>query len=257
MAKRGDPNVLRFVVTFLRSHAQMTQEQFGKASRVAQPEVSLYENGRAAPSEAVLRRMAEAARLDWSLVVHLRQFYSAFLAAAARQSTVPTARALDLTRLEAVLMAVSPYLLQLRSTEPAPPSPEEELREAAQIWTRLEKHPIHFRRRLIELSPRSGSWALAVQVCKASLKGPADEAQELAELALSVAERASGEESWRSRLKGYCWAHVAEARRAANDLAGAEEASARARELWGEGDGSDSEILTEGRPFDLQTIIGW
>jgi hypothetical protein len=57
---------------------------------------------------------------------------------------------------------------------------------------------------------------------------------ELAELALSIAERVPGEESWRSRLKGYCWAHIANARRVANDLSGADEALTRAWELWRE-----------------------
>lgn len=241
MAKRGDPAVLRQLVIFLRAHAQMTQGEFGKAARVAQPEVSLYENGRAAPSEAVLRRMAEAARLDWSLVVHLRQFYSSFLTAAARRSKVPGGRAFDMTSLEPVLLAVTPYLLQLRTLEPARSSPEEERREAEQIWARLEKHPVPFRRRLIELSPRAGSWALAVRACEAS-REDADEALELAELALSIAERAPGEESWRSRLKGYCWAHLAKARRAADDLTGADEAFARARDLWKAGGGADPEL---------------
>src|SRR5262249_19882754 len=37
--------------------------------------------------------------------------------------------------------------------EPSPPTPEEERREAEQIWKALEKYPIPFRRRLIELSP--------------------------------------------------------------------------------------------------------
>ena len=242
MAKRGDPAVLRHLVIFLRAYAQMTQEEFGKASRVAQPDISLYENGRAAPSEAVLRRMAKAAGLDWSLVVYLRQFYSSFLAAVAQQSAVPGSTELDAKTLDTILLAVTPYVLQLRAQEPARPSPEEERREAEGIWMRLEKHPIPVRRRLIELSPHAGDWALAVQACEASLKGPADEALGLTELALSIAERVPGEESWRSRRKGYCWAHVAKARRGADDLTGADEAFARARDLWTAGGGSDPEL---------------
>jgi hypothetical protein len=76
---------------------------------------------------------------------------------------------------------------------------------------------------------------LAERVCEASVKSAArdaGEALELAELALSIAERVPGEESWRSRLKGYCWAHVANALRVANDLAGADKAFAHARDLW-------------------------
>src|SRR5215210_9308818 len=89
MAKRGDPSVLRLVVIFLRSYAEMTQEQFGRESRVAQPEVSRYESGHAAPPEEALRRMAKVARIDWSLVVHLRQFYISLLAAAGQGGAVP------------------------------------------------------------------------------------------------------------------------------------------------------------------------
>ncbi len=242
MAKRGDPAVLRQLVIFLRSHAQMTQEEFGKASRVAQPDVSLYENGRAAPSEAVLRRMAKAAGLDWSLVVYIRQFYSSFLTAAARRIVELRITEFNVTNLEPILLAITPYLLQLLTQEPAKPSPEEERREAEETWARLEKHPISFRRHIIEISPDAGSWALAVQACEASRKSSADEALELADLALSIAERAPGEESWRSRLKGYCWAHLAQARRDAGDLTGANEALARALDLWNAGGGSDPEL---------------
>jgi hypothetical protein len=179
--------------------------------------------------------MAKAARIDWLLVVHLRQFYSSLLAAAARENAAPAAKPLGLTIPEPVLLAVTPYWIEAHAVQTAPPSPEEDRREAEQIWTALERHPVPFRRRLIELSPLSGSWALTVWVCEASLRRAAHEAQkalELADLALSIAERVPGEESWRSRLKGYCWAHVGNARRAANDLSGADEALTRARELW-------------------------
>ncbi|MEA2604410.1 MAG: helix-turn-helix protein [Acidobacteriota bacterium] len=191
MATRGDSSVLRLVVIFLRSQARMTQAQFGKESRVDQAQLSRYESGDVAPSEEVLRRMAKVARIDWPLVVHLRQLYSALLAAAARRNTTPTSGVLDLTILEPVLLAVAPYLIEIQA-EPARPTPEEERREAEQIWKALEKYPIPFRRRLIELSPRSGSWALAEQVCEASRKsatGNAEEALELAELALAITAR--------------------------------------------------------------------
>lgn len=249
MAKRGDRIVLRLVVSFLRNYPKMTQEQFGDACGVSQPDVSLYETGQQAPSEATLRRMAKAARLDWSLVVHLRRFYSSLLAASTWRRPVPAAGDLDLTSLEPVLLAVTPYLLQLRTLEPPTPSSEEERREAEEIWQSLEKHPIHFRRRLIELSPRAGNWALAVRVCEASLEGTVDERLELADLALAVAERSPGEESWRSRLKGYCWSHVAKARRAAGDFTGAGEALAQARELRQEG---DAELLTDPSPLSVR-----
>src|SRR4029079_993131 len=62
MLKRGDPKVLRLVVKFLRSCADMTQEDFGRAARVAQGSVSEYELGHSAPPEESLRRMAAVAK---------------------------------------------------------------------------------------------------------------------------------------------------------------------------------------------------
>ncbi len=104
------------------------------------------------------------------------------------------------------------------------------------------------RRDLIEAFPKFWKWALAVRVCEASVKSvshDAGEALELAKLAVSIAERVPGEDSWRSRLLGYCWAHVANALRVANDLAGADKAFARAWVLWREGSDSAPDLLDE------------
>jgi transcriptional regulator with XRE-family HTH domain len=236
MAQRGDPKVLRFVVVFLRTYARMTQAQFGEASGIDQAAVSRLELGHQAPSEEALHRMAKVAGIEWSLVVHLRQFYASLLAAVARPNAGPAPGVFDLTAIEPALRAaVTPYLLEAANFEPPLPSPDEQRREAAQIWTALEAHPLRFRRRLIELSPRSGDWALAERVCEASVKSAArqpEEALALANLALSIAERFPGEEGWRSRLKGCCWAHVGNARQFAHDLAGAAEAFDLAQRLW-------------------------
>jgi transcriptional regulator with XRE-family HTH domain len=246
MAKRGDPSVLRFVVIFLRSHTGMTQKKFGKACRLDQAQISKYEKGSAAPSEEALRRMANVAGIEWALVVHLRQFYSSLLAQVARPSAASASRTLDLPIREPILLAVTPYLIEAHTAEQALPSLNEERRIAEQIWTALERHPVPFRRRLIELSPNTRNWTLALRVCEASVERAAHEpreALELADLALFIAERVPGEESWRSRLKGYCRAHVANARRVANDLAGADEAFALAWDLWRAGTGADPDLL--------------
>ena len=159
---------------------------------------------------------------------------------------------------ESVRLAVAPYLVDAHTTKLARPRSEEERREAEQIWTVLERHPIPFCRRLIEVSPDSRNWALAVRVCEASLKRAAhnaEEALELAELAISIAERVPGEESWRSRLLGYCWAHLGNARRVANDLAGADKAFAQAWDFWRAGAASDPELLGEWWLFSLEASL--
>jgi len=83
----------------------------------------------------------------------------------------------------------------------------------------------------------------------------AGEALELAELALEIAERAPGEESWRARLKGYCWAHLGNARRVANDHAGSHEAFSQAWHFWEAGADSDSGLLAGWRLYDLEASL--
>ena len=79
----------------------------------------------------------------------------------------------------------------------------------------------------------------------------AGRALELAVLAREVAERVGGTREERARLQGYAWAHIGGARRAAGDRSGAEEAFARARELWEE-DAEGDDALPEDRWLDLQ-----
>ena len=114
------------------------------------------------------------------------------------------------------------------------------------------------RRRLIHLSPRSASWALALCACEASVKSAPQDAfaaLALAELALSIAERVEGMKIWRSRLTGYCWAHIGHARRICNDYETADEAFARGREFWGKGDDSGPELLAEWRPLAMEASL--
>ncbi|HSK76708.1 MAG TPA: hypothetical protein VLQ45_09640 [Thermoanaerobaculia bacterium] len=123
-----------------------------------------------------------------------------------------------------------------------------DIQKAEELFRSLSSLSLKERRGLIEAFPKFWSWALAERVCAASLKSAShkvEEALELAELAVSIAERAPGAASWRSRLLGYCWAHVANARRVANDLAGADETFARAWHLWGEGAESSPDLLDE------------
>lgn len=114
MAKRGDPGVLRHVVVFLRSYAEMTQAELGKASRVDQGHISRYESGKQAPPEEILRRIAAAAGFPWDLVVHLQRFYAAVLSAAAgRRAPREAGAALpEDAILDAARLALAPYWVE-------------------------------------------------------------------------------------------------------------------------------------------------
>jgi tetratricopeptide (TPR) repeat protein len=78
---------------------------------------------------------------------------------------------------------------------------------------------------------------------------------ELAALALYVAERVPGTESWQAVVLAFCWAFVANARRVANDFADAEEAFSRARQLWAAGTDADRERLAGWRLLDLEASL--
>ena len=111
---------------------------------------------------------------------------------------------------------------------------------------------------MVAAFPEFWIWALAERVSHESERAAAhkvEDALELADLALSIAKRISGPESWRPRVEGYCWAHVANARRVGNDLSGAGEAFARAWDLWRAGSESDPELLAEWRMLDLEASL--
>ncbi len=258
-AKKGDADVLRLVVVFLREHAGLTQVQLDEATGIDQGDVSRYESGEEAIPEKSLRRIAKAVKVPWVLVVLLRRFVEAFLVAA-RRRTAPAGEPLAGEALEPVVLAVASYMLEEEAQRPPKPTPEEERWEAEEIWTALQQFPRPRRQHLlelaIELSTRaSRNPALAVRLCEASTEAAdrdAGEALELADLGLAIAGRVEGPESWRSRIQGYCWAFVANARREAGDRDGAGEAIAHARELWQAGVDSGGGLLPEGRWLDLE-----
>jgi len=145
------------------------------------------------------------------------------------------------------------YLRQAR-TEQA----QEDRRQAAELWERLKVRSCSARIALVEEDPKYWSWALVEKLCTESVRATAGVpkvAVELAELALRVAERVSGDAAWRSLLAGYAWAHIGNARRVASDLPGAEEAFRLAWELWREGSAADIGLLDGSRLFDLEASL--
>ncbi|HEV8580944.1 MAG TPA: helix-turn-helix transcriptional regulator [Thermoanaerobaculia bacterium] len=131
-------------------------------------------------------------------------------------------------------------------------------RKAKRLWSRLKLSSPEQRRLLIEKAREFQTWALAERLCHESLEAApdkADRALELAELACRVAELAPGDEAWRSRLRGYALAFLANARRVGNGLQGAEEAFAQAWQLWEAGASTDPGVLAEWRLFNLTASL--
>lgn len=135
----------------------------------------------------------------------------------------------------------------------------EERARAPRLWAQLKPLPARQRRIALEGAMDFRSWALCELICKESTnaaRDSADRAVELASLALRIAELAPGDEAWRSRLQGYAWAHVGNARRVRSNLPGADEAFRRAKRLWKSGEAGDpGRLLEEARLLDLEASL--
>ncbi len=252
------PDVSRLTVLFLRLTAGMSQAELGRAAGLSQSVISRLESGPGKPSAEALQQVAAAAGIPWHLVAHVRGFVDSFLRASRGEAggfKELKERVEERNQLLLSSPAVRAYLLEDLA---ASPSPSELRLEAERFWDPVKDLPSPRRRRAVEFSPKaSRSWALAERLCHesetAALESP-KEALELAELALAVAGRAEGEEDWKRRLQGYAWAYVGNARRAANDHAGADAAFAKAWELWRSG--SDPEgLLKEERLLSLEAAL--
>jgi transcriptional regulator with XRE-family HTH domain len=249
------PDVLRMLVLFLRSTAGLNQTALGRAAGMSQGQVSALESNPGRITEETLQRIAAAAGVPWPLVARLRRFLDFFLSALSREAGLLQ----EMSQRPHTLSALSTYFLEELVAE-AQASPDDLRLEAARFWDHVKDLPAPRRRRAVELSPRaSRSWALAERICQESERAAASQAAdalELADLALGVAQRVEGEEGWRRRIQGYAWAHVCNARRAANDLAGAEAAFATAWKLWrASGPPEAGMPLSEGRMLSLEASL--
>lgn len=131
-------------------------------------------------------------------------------------------------------------------------------RRAGELWKTLQELPPKQRRQAIETKRKYWIWALAERLCAESVRAAAhraDGAVELAGLALRVAELAPGSEAWQSRLLGYVWAFVGNARRVQGDLPGSEEAFLRSDRLWEAGAAGDPGVLDTSRLLDLKASL--
>jgi transcriptional regulator with XRE-family HTH domain len=125
------------------------------------------------------------------------------------------------------------------------PRPEDRL-DGAELWSRLERFPERDRNLLVDAAQEFAHWALCERICLQSSDLADEDARQavgLAELAVRIAQRVPGDDSWRSRLKGFALAHLAFARAALGDLAGAAGAFREGRQLWNEGASGDPGLL--------------
>ncbi len=217
--KPGDRD-LGLILTILRVYRDLHQSEAAAAAGLPASAVSEYEGGKRAPHLKNLERLVAGLGFELSVIDEGRRF-----------------------------------LDRLRAAEVLPSAKERA--EAPALFARLERHPAPVRRALIKEVADFRSWALAEFIAHRSSSAAADSAGktlELAELAVAVAEQVPGGESWRARLRGYCLAHLANARRVAGNFRACEEAFQAAERLWNRG-ADPLQLLSEARLLAMKASL--
>jgi transcriptional regulator with XRE-family HTH domain len=253
------PDESGIIFVLFRSLHGWTQGELAEAVGTAPSVISEYESGTRRPSRRAIVRAAQAAgvaaeRIDQILPAlrDLREIMGGRrypppadpyeeVAAQLFRGLEPLARA--------AVKSVQPSRPAGGSNPPGP----EDREEARGLWARLERYEAETRRLLVEEGEEYRSWALCELLCEKSLGESVERGLELAELALFIAERIPGEESWRSRVQGYAWAYVGHARRRRGDSPGARKAFSRFRQLWETARDANPGLLEEMRVSGLES----
>jgi transcriptional regulator with XRE-family HTH domain/tetratricopeptide (TPR) repeat protein len=262
MPKKNVPPTEGIVLTALRLSRGWNQKDLCAAANLPQGFISDYELGRRPLHRHTLERLAEVLGYEAEVV-------DVMLAAVRRIRFVPIPREspADLP-MEYQRRLVSGMAAALARAEPASLESlrrgfmdrllREDRRRAEELLATLRPHTPAGRELLVERSEEPWSWALCERVCAESERTAAADAWQaldLANLALEISTMTWGGDAWRSRLQGYAWAFVGNARRVANDLMGADEAFATSRRLWKAGRMEDAGILDESRILDLEASL--
>jgi tetratricopeptide (TPR) repeat protein len=258
---RKKPPTESLALHYLRRVRGWTQEELTRSLGFKDGKlISHYENGRPMSREKLESLVAPLGHppeaIDALLLVH------SLVAPEAREPASPVAlTSEERSRINRTVLSASTTLAELLRDQLLARKRKEKAdaarRDAAELWDRLKACTPEVQRELVTAAPEFRSWALVLRVCEASVRAAAhkpEDALELADLALFIAERVEGEESWLPRLQGFAWAHVANARRVANDHDGADEAFVRAWTLWRAGSPAE-DLVPEWRLLDLESSL--
>ncbi|MES1242623.1 MAG: tetratricopeptide repeat protein [Acidobacteriota bacterium] len=120
-------------------------------------------------------------------------------------------------------------------------------RPAAERWRRVEEQEIY------------RTWAVCERMALESERRAAhdaDEAVDLARLAVRMAELTPGSGEWRARMGGLCWGFLANARRVKGDFPASDSSFLQSDHLWQAGAVADPGLILDGaRLLDLKASL--
>ncbi len=253
----------RLLYLMFRHDLNLDQAGFGAVTRTSASQVSLYSQGDREVPEVALHRAADARQFPRELIPPALRAIRAFRAAAngwslanrvVTETFFAELLALSGATLEAIVEPDGPSRQSILTALP----PTAERDRAADRWQELEPRNARQRLAAVEEIEDFHNWALCELVAAKSIEAaPSNPAAalELAELARHIAERCPGAEWLRRRSEGYAWYHIANARRAANDLQGSDAALDTATTLWEAGGGGDQAYFDETYTFWISATI--
>ena len=235
-----------------------SQSAFASKIGILNTSLSRYEGGKQTPTEPTALRIAVGTGIP--LTVLKAVLYPAVRVVVAIQRGLQPK--VDASRLAEAVLAI--LLGPLRSAiiwvierlqarvggawhQGAPPSPADRADAPALLQVLLESSP-HDRQLLLEETREYRSWAVCELACAESLKAAPDSAErarKLAELAVTIADVCPGEETWRSRVRGYAGVHLGTAQRVGGQIRAAELTCERAVALWDSGAAADPGLLND------------
>jgi transcriptional regulator with XRE-family HTH domain len=241
---------LGIVLTFLRSGQGWSQANLAKAAGISLKVLNDQERGRRTLTRERLQHLIAllglpAAAIDATLDRLASNRAMARPPLGSDPFTAPVAIEAFAARFGTLASAFARTSLSMLTLE----AETRVARQRAEIlWDRLKKRTPAERQSLVKHGLKFRTWALCERVAAESIKEAPNhpkKALELAELALLIAERLPAGQAWSLRVQGYAWAHVCNARRACNDLPGADEAIGRAWKLWEAGAPGDPGLLNQ------------
>jgi len=262
MRRNETPDERGICLYVLRSLGGWTQEELAKTLGVAASAISEYEKGKRYVPERIVRRAAEAVGIPtWRLLdleSSLRDLQSLVRSAPPPRGDLreKVAEGLHLGFEDIARRAVEAVLASSRVWQTSSGSTRD-LVPADVLWAELERCSVAERLLVVEEGVEYQTWSLCKLLCEKSLEaadGP-EAALGLAELALQVAERVSGDADWRAGVQAFAWAHLGHARRKLGDRTGAEEALVRFRQIWNPEASLRPLLLDGARISDLEALV--
>lgn len=253
-------SAFNLVLTCLRTARGWSKRQLSQALGMREAQLSRYESGVLALSRETLDRLLAPLGSPPEAVELLLFLHEVIGSDLAEDPSLTPLTPDERQRIRRATLAVLWTVTEEIRRELIRRKMEEKAAAARQrareLWGQLKLATRQEGYDLVTVFPAFRSWALSELLCEASLRAAAhraDEARDLAELALFIADRLPGKERWHPNLQGYCWAHIGNARRVANDFTGADEAFARAWDRWRAG--GKTNFFPEWRMLSLEASL--